>query len=395
MARVIQSACQPFCSISDVSKNDVLREQKVLQAMRVLHIVGNLDGNSGVMSVIMSYYRFLNSAEFQFDFLYFYETDQSYEEEILNLGGQCCKLEAPSVQTMPAFFRAVNHFFEREAHRYQAIHYHAVSPGVFCLKAAKKHGIEKIIIHSHNTRYADYCIRAIRNGLLTKATLRYGTHACACSQEAAKFLFGSRAVAEKKVLVLENAFEHAQFQYSPDLRDEVRAKLRLNDKFVVGHVGRLEKQKNHIFILKVFAEIKKLKENAVLVLVGDGELRPELEKKAAELKIERHVLFLGTRKDVAAILQGMDVFLFPSLFEGLGIAVVEAQISGLPCVASDVLPEETRITSHIAFLSLKKSAKEWAEKALNFCSGCDRKRIDTDRFRIETAVSKLMELYRS
>lgn len=365
-------------------------------AMRVLHIVGNLDINSGVMSMIMSYYRFIKTVNLQFDFLYFYSTANSYEDEIRELGGNCYKLEEPSLRFIHHFRRDIEIFFQEKKGIYEAVHYHAVCPGLFCLKAAGRSGVEKIIIHSHNTRYADYRIRAIRNAILTKATMKYGTHACACSHEAAEFLFGKEAVLNKRVTILENAIDYSKFQYSSEKRLKIRSELQMKDKLMVGHVGRLEKQKNHHFLLDIFSEIKRMRGEAVLVLIGDGELKKELESKAEELQIRESVYFLGTRKDINAMLQGMDIFLFPSLFEGLGIALIEAQVSGLPCVASNEVPESTQITPGVSYLGLKQNPCVWAERVLKAYDNHDRSNIvPENRFSIDTAVIKLEKLYKS
>ena len=191
------------------------------------------------------------------------------------------------------------------------------------------------------------------------------THNFACSKDAAIWLYGEKYWEEGKVKVLPNAIDVTKFSYNINVRDEYRKQFELEDAFVVGHVGRFQEQKNHIFLLEIFAKIAEKQKNAKFVLVGDGPLREEMEQKANRLGINEKIIFTGVREDEAKLMQMMDVFVFPSLFEGLGIVLIEAQATGLPCLTSkDVVPEEVKVTEQLQFISLNESADRWAELAI-------------------------------
>lgn len=199
----------------------------------------------------------------------------------------------------------------------------------------------------------------------------FATDYCACSQYAGAWLFGRRSMERGKVMILHNAIDLDKFRFDPRTRDEVRRELNLEGKFVVGHVGRFCAPKNHSFLIEIFAEVQKRTQGAVLLLAGDGELVGAVKEKAARLGLEEPARFLGIRSDVARLYQAMDVFVLPSLYEGLPVVGVEAQAAGLPCVFSGAVTREAELTDHVQFLPLNSGAEQWAEAILG-CSGLDR-----------------------
>jgi len=165
--------------------------------------------------------------------------------------------------------------------------------------------------------------------------------------------------------VLNNAVNTEEFRYDERIRAEVRAELGAGDSLVVGHIGRFNEQKNHKFLLDIFESLHRRKEDALLVLAGDGYLRPAIEQEAQKRGLSQSIRFLGVREDVARLLQGMDLFLFPSLFEGLPVVLVEAQAAGLTCIVSDTITKETDVTNRVSFLSLDLTPDEWSSAILN------------------------------
>ncbi|MFR1316468.1 MAG: glycosyltransferase [Clostridium perfringens] len=226
---------------------------------------------------------------------------------------------------------------------------------------------------NHATKYSDNKIKTIRNKILCFNLKKNVDIFFACSKAAGKFLYGKKAFYENRVFVINNAIEIDKFKYNENIRNKVRKELNLEDKFVIGNIGRFAKQKNHKFLIDIFYEVKKKKENAFLLLIGEGDLRESIEKKLEKLNLRNSVLFLSSRKDVNEILQGMDVFVLPSLYEGLPVSVIEAQTSGLPCIISNKVTDEVNIID-CKFLSIT-NAKVWCKYILK---SEDHLRVDTN-----------------
>ena len=229
---------------------------------------------------------------------------------------------------------------------------------------------------------------------LKKRMMPYLTHLLMCGEESGKWLYGEKN--KSRFIMLNNAIDAASYTYDLSKRVELRRQLGLADELVIGHVGRFNPQKNHPFLLDIFAALLKKEPNAVLLLVGGGEGMSKMQEKAQELGIAEHVHFLGVRSDVTDLMQAMDVFVFPSLYEGLGIALIEAQAAGLPCVVSDTIPHEAYLTDLVDSESLSAPAEKWAEKILakRAIPRADRRaEIAAHGFDITTEAVKLQEFY--
>ena len=324
--------------------------------IRILHILQRMEAG-GTQALLMNIYRKIDHTKIQFDFVVEYPQKQFYDEEILSLGG---KIYYTTVREDYNFLK-----FQKQLYKilvdhpeYRVVHVHAYTIGYFCLKTAKKAGISVRIAHSHNNETVHdkkYYFKLFMQKLFSI----YATDFFACSEEAGKYLFKDR-----KFTILNNAIDSSRFIADAACRNKIRNELSLDDKFVVGHVGRLHPQKNHTFLLDVFAEIKKKSEHAVLLLVGTGPLEQDIRKKVTDLGLKEDVIFLGNRKDMERIYQAMDVFVFPSLFEGLGIVAIESQAAGIPIVCSEGLPLETEITPLHLRLNLSDGAIKWADSAI-------------------------------
>lgn len=341
-----------------------------MQPIRILHVVSSLNRGSGIMSVIMNYYRNIDREKVQFDFLYFLEMQETYKEEIYNLGGRLFQLPSPSLLS----YKEYANFFAVNSKDYKAVHLHLVFLNGFILPLAKRNGIKNLITHSHNTLYSDKKLSAIRNRLLCLPIKKNANYYFACSKAAGEALYGKKYIELGKVKIINNAIDVERFKYNPEIRMKVRSEYHIEDKFVIGHVGRFAEQKNHTFLLDIFAEIKKRRPESVLMLIGDGPLFKKVKTKAELLGLKDSVLFLGTKKNVENYLQAMDTFVLPSLFEGLPVVGVEAQTSGLRCIFSEAITEEILLCNS-KMLGLSNCAKIWADALIEF--GVDYNREDS------------------
>ena len=332
---------------------------------RILYIVNSLGQGSGVMSFIMNLYRNIDREKVQIDFLVGTHKEQSYEKEILELGGKIYNLPVPkkiSFKNYIDFKNRINLFFKESNYKYDIIHSHVPIFNIFYFPIAKKYDVKHLITHSHSIQSSSSFLGKIRNFFLLINSNKLANIYFACTEQAAIFLFGKNKVENGKVNIVKNAIDSQKFKYSEEERQRIRKELEIEGKFVIGHVGRFSKEKNHIFLIDIFYETLKLHDESILLLAGDGDLMPYIKDKVLELGISEKVKFLGIRNDINKIMQAMDTFILPSTFEGLGIVVIEAQSTGLPCFVSTNVPEDVSITELITHLSLEKSPKYWAEK---------------------------------
>lgn len=320
--------------------------------VKVLHFVSTPAIWNGVMSVIMNYYRHIDRERVQFDFLCFMPCEQSYEEEIKRMGGRVFYIPKPgsSIDSL----KELRKFFETHGNEYQVVHNHEVYLS-FCLEPlARRSGISRFIVHSHATRYSDRPTSAIRNAILCFPIRFMQCETLACSREAGSFLFGNKKVKNSSFYVLHNAIEVDRFSFDWCERNRLRKQLKIEDCFVIGHVGRYMPQKNHSFLIKMFAKLHNDMPNARLLLVGDGPCKSSIMRQCMKYGIMEYVLFIGNVSDVQKWYSAMDILVLPSVFEGLGNALIEAQANGLTCLASERVPKEAKIGNTCKFLPLKE-----------------------------------------
>jgi glycosyltransferase involved in cell wall biosynthesis len=327
-----------------------------LEPIRVLQIVPNMQ-SGGLENFIMNVYRNIDRSKVQFDFLVHYQKRYFFDDEIEHLGGKIFRLSVREDHNVLKYLRDLHCFFQKHP-EYRVVHGHMASLAMFYLSEAKKNGIPVRIVHSHNTA-TENCLKGRCKNILLQFADCSANVRFACSDEAGEFLFKG-----KNFTVVPNAIDPAKFAFHPDVRTSARKELGLEGKFVIGHAGRFCLQKNHMFLIDVFSEIHKINPDAVLLLIGEGETERQVHQKVESLSLSPFVRFLGVRADMNRLYQAMDVFLFPSLFEGLGIVTVEAQASGLNTFASDKVPREAKVTNLIRYLSLDASPEQWAEEIL-------------------------------
>lgn len=326
--------------------------------MRVLHAIGSLN-QGGSQSFVMNLYRAMDRSLVQFDFVIEHPGELYHAEEIKRLGGRVFEFEPLTGGNIFQYVRQWQDFFD--AHdEWPIVHGHVRSTGAIYLSIAKKHGMHAIS-HSHST--AECAGMKGRVKRVLEYPLRFIANDCfACSETSARWLFGDAVVNRGDVRIVPNAIDVASFRYSDSVRAEVRASLGLGDGFVVGNVGRLSAPKNHLFLLDVFEEVLRLRPDAKLLLVGDGELRRPIEESIERRGMEESVVMLGARDDVASLCQAMDVFLLPSLYEGFPVALVESQAAGLPAIVSDSVTDAVDIVDNLVErLSLDAPADAWAQ----------------------------------
>lgn len=361
---------------------------------RVLHLPNNLSKKSGIMSVIMNYYRNIDREKVQFDFLCFKVKNSTYEEEILKLGGQIFYID----QTRNIFKlkKQLDIFFKMHHTEYDIIHYHAISIWNIALNIASNYNINNLIAHSHATVYGENVLSKIKNYLTCITLKKQANIYFACSRAAGEFLYGFQLVQEGKVYILNNAVNINKFKYNNNIRDVYREKMKLDNKYVIGHVGRFNEQKNHEFLIDIFYRLKKESPNSMLILVGEGPLKHKIQTKVKNLGLENDVMFLGLRDDVCELLQAMDVFVLPSFFEGLPVSAVEAQAAGLPCVLSERITREVDITD-VDFLSIgPKECQKWVKalsKYVRHARSNTTLKLREQSFDIIQEVKKLEEYY--
>lgn len=357
------------------------------EPIRVLHVVTHMN-RGGLETMLMNYYRNIDRNQLQFDFLVHRKERAAYDDEIESLGGRIYRL--PPLNPFDLHYRKQLQQFFFLHPEYKIVHSHIDCMSAIPLKAAKKAGVPVRIAHSHNNNQ-DKDAKYILKLLYKHRIAQNATKLMACSQAAGKWMFGGQ-----EFDVLNNAIDAKSYQFNQKIRDAQRKAMGLSqDSFVVGHVGRFSPQKNHEFVIEIFAELLK-KKNATLLLVGDGDLRGAIQEKVHRLGIENQVVFTGIRDDVANLMQVMDVFVFPSYNEGLPLTVVEAQAAGLPCFISDGVPIECKLTNLVKQISLTAAPREWANKIANVG---DTVREDTyleicdSGFDVQSNVKKLTAFY--
>lgn len=365
--------------------------------MKILQ-VGLSYNPGGVESFVMNYYREVVQYGVQFDFICMYKS-LAYEEEIKLLGGTVFYIS--NVKKHPIRFRKELAEILKNGN-YNAIHVNMLSAAnIVPLVIGKKAGIKKVIAHSHNSS-SPGILRNLLHCLNKSQIPRYATDFFACSHVAGQWLFSDKIMEKERFHVIHNALHLEKFLFQEKERNELRKALELENKFVIGHVGRFEEQKNHEFLIEIFREIARERKDAVLLLVGDGELKDRIVNKVKEYHIESQVRFLGIRKDIPQLWKAMDMFVFPSLFEGLPLVALEAQASGVYSVMADTISREVQIVDRVEFLSLEQGAEKWKNCVLKH-AGYDRSEADNDKivtqfkragYDIADAGKKLIEYYK-
>ena len=366
---------------------------KKQEPVRVAQIIGKWLGG-GVESVVMNYYRHIDRSKIQFDFICDEDSTNIPYEEIEKLGGKVILI--PPYQKIFKYHKELKKILKEG--NYKIVHSHINTLSVFSLFAAKCAGVPVRIAHSHSTTNKQEKKKNLVKQILRPFSKVFATDYMACTEHAGRWLFGNKEYDNGNVYLLNNAIDLDKFKYDEKLRKEKRKELNIKeDTLVIGHVGRFVEQKNHRFLIDIFNEVHKQNKNSVLLLIGQGPLMDEIKQKVKILGIEDSVKFLGQREDVSELYNAMDLFLFPSLYEGLGMVLIEAQANGLPCVASTEVPEIAKISEQIFFKGLDDDVEDWKNNLLEFKNFDNRKykleNYKNDIYDINSQVQKMLNYY--
>ena len=339
-----------------------MERQKAELPIRVLHILGSIQ-RGGTESVVFNNYQYIDRSKVQFDIAIDDNSPCEVPQNIIDMG--CRIYRIPPYTKQPAYIIAIREICLKN--RYQIVHSHMNAMSIFPLFAVWLAKVPVRISHSHSTaaKGKGETKRNIIKYVLRPFSKLFATHYFACSEHAARWLFGNRVMEKGEVVILNNAISAKRFCYNLRTREEIRVQIGIKDKFVIGHVGRFSPPKNHDFLIDVFNDVIKIRDNAHLLLIGGigsagAGIEERVRKKLDSYGITDKVSFLGSMENISAFYQAMDVFILPSLYEGLGMACIEAQASGLPCIMSDRIPKEVQINENVKFLSLYESAERWA-----------------------------------
>ena len=362
--------------------------------IRILHSVSNMD-RAGIETMLMNYYRHMDRNKIQFDFLCNKLKPGAYDDEIKEMGGRIYRSPGLNPAKYPKYLSFMKKLFN-EHPEYKIVEAHNGALGVYALHAAKVNKIPVRIFHAHGASITKdwklplklFCRSRLKSNINQNFT---------CGVAAAKCYFGKEVVANGNYTLIPNAIEVEKFIYNQEIRNEIRNKYGLEDKHVLGHVGRFMQQKNHTFLLDVFKQVRSMDEKAYLVLLGDGELMDAMKAKAKELGIADHVMFVGNVGNVNEWYQAFDTFILPSIWEGLPVVGVEAQAADLPCIFSKQVTTEIALKDKVEFIGLDESLERWATAVIKAFSNKERKNsldvITEKGYNIKQEAIKLQNLY--
>lgn len=326
--------------------------------IKVLYFVDRML-RGGIQSLVIDWVSRFDKKKIHVDFLLLDDgIKYELEDTLKEIGCNVYKLNGIWIKTPFDFIKqakALDEFF-KDHHDYKVVHLHSSSKNYLVLKYAKKYGIPMRISHSHNIDFqTKNPVKKMMGNILKPKLIKYSTNYFACSRIAGEWLFGKKVVNSNKFKVINNAIDYDKFKFDDKTRNRIRMNLKIkDDEILIGHVGRFTNQKNHAFLIDVFNELYKKNNKYKLIMIGTGPLEDDIKNKVKKLDLNDNVIFAGFKNNVNEYMQAMDLFAFPSLFEGLGLVLVEAQASGLPCFATkNTIPEEVSILSNFKYVDLR------------------------------------------
>ena len=367
--------------------------------IKVLYFIDGIGNGGGIQEMILNWLQVFDLSKVQVDILS-YDTGKkdNYTERFEQFGGKVYII--PTFTKRGSFSKSIKEtkkFFD-DHNDYDILHAHASSKAAFIFKYAKKSGIKIRILHSHSSRFINRSKKSLLAGNMLKPyAKKLTTHFFACSHEAGYFLFGKRTMNKKGYLIY-NCVDVKKFYPDSEMKKKMRKELGVQDnQIVIGHVGRFVESKNHSFLIDIFKSINEIDSQAKLVLVGDGELEESVKYKVKKLNLENAVIFLGYKSNASEIINSFDLFLMPSIFEGLPVAAVEAQAEGVNCLLSSGITQDVKILPDTTYLSLDKSSEEWARESLRIAKlgqNTNATQIVIDSgFDLESSGKYIMSLY--
>lgn len=361
------------------------------EPIRILQMIGSLNVG-GSQTMIINLHKAIDKSVVQFDYIIDHPDHLYFAQIVKDLGGKIFVLPTFTGFNFFEIKRAWKKFFYDHP-EYKILHSHVRSYASLYLPIAKKMGL-KTIVHSHNTSNGKGLGALIKK--MMQYPLRYqADYLFGCSREAGEWLFGRDVVNSSKYVFLQNAIDSKKYRFDEAARKAYRLKLGLENKKTFIHVGRFHPAKNHLFLLDIFESIHKSDENTVLLLAGDGELRLAIEQKILELNLKDCVVLLGNRDDIPQLMHAADCFLFPSLWEGLPVTVVEAQAAGLPCYVSETISKDVKISDLVTYLPVNSGTMLWTNAVMHGKRRDVLHEIEESGFDIEKSSKKLTEFYLS
>ena len=342
----------------------------------------------------MNYYRNIDKDKIQFHFLCDEDSTNIPYEEIEKMGGKVIII--PPYQRLFEYQKELYRIFKEN--NYKIVHSHISTLSVFPLRIAKKAGVPIRIAHSHSTSNKKEWKRNLIKNILRPFSKVYANQFFACSELSGRWLFGEKAFKNNKIKIINNAIDLEKFKFNKEIRNKIREKLDiLEDTLLIGHIGRFVTQKNHEFLIEVFNDIYKGRKNSKLILIGQGNLKKKIVKKVEELGLKDNVIFTGQINNVSDYYNAMDIFILPSLYEGLPVVGIEAQANGLLCEFSTDMTKETKVLNTTRFISLKETPENWAKIILEDYKNFKRKdsfdEMTENNFNIIKEAKKLEEYY--
>lgn len=374
----------------------------MFEKVKVLYFVDRLL-IGGIQTFILNNIKHIDREKVQIDFLILDDGNvYDAEKQLADEGYNIYRLKGIWVNRITDYLKyskSLDEFFSKHCD-YKVIHYHSSSKNFLVMKKAKKYGIPVRIAHSHSIDFqTNNYLKKVLGNIFKIFLVKNSTDFFACSENAGKWLFGENITKTEKFHIVHNAVDIEKFKYNEEKRNQIRKQLGIaNDTIVYGHVGRLNPEKNHKFLIGLFKLINEEQENSKLLLLGTGKLENELKAKVNELDLSDKVIFAGFVDNVNEYMSAMDVFIFPSTFEGLGLVLIEAQANGLKCYASkNAVPNEAKVSEQLEFIELDKGQKYWAEHILKSkndrCDVC--KAIEKSGYKIENMCKYLESFYTS
>lgn len=360
--------------------------------IKVAQVIGKTD-NGGVENFVYNYYENIDKSKVQFDFLVENESKIIDTKKINDMGGRVILI--PPYTKPPEFNKALKKIFTNN--KYDIVQANMNSLSVFPLRIAKEAGIKVRIADSLSTANKKEGLRYVLKNILRKHSLTYPNYYFACSDLCGKWLFGENILSNSRYFKVPNAVKVSTFKFDPTARKGIREKYGLQDKYVIGTIGRLEQQKNQMFLLNIFRDYLKTDDSAYLIIIGDGTLYEKLLNEAQRLGIANKVKILtskevGVRGAAAKFYSVFDCFVLPSLYEGLPTVGIEAQINSLPCLFANIITKETQFTSNCKFLPID-STEPWV-KAIAESKGHTRTNTeDIEKYDIKYQAERLLKLY--
>jgi glycosyltransferase involved in cell wall biosynthesis len=376
--------------------------------LRILYGINGVFYKGGTEAVVLNTLKFIDKEKFQIDILVhgdaIKDSENAIHKELVAQGIRMHYVTPRSVD-FHRNIREIRGVFKNNT--YNIAHSHMDSAGYFFLREAKTQGVQGLVAHSHNSgldllkgkktlkKLAHYLVLTYSRKKLRNTANFF----VSCSDMAGEWLFGKKICSGNNYYMFRNAIDVSAFTFREEIRSKYRKNLCLENKLVLGHIGRFEEQKNHRFLIRIFSEISKRNADALLLLVGEGSLKEEIKQLTDEHDVLDNVRFLGTRTDIHELMCAMDVFVFPSLYEGLPVTLVEAQANGLKILASDKISRDSILTKDLILKSINDPADKWALDVLNLANHCEHSdnavELEEKGFDMKSNVKHLEKIYLS